>query len=444
MITRGSLLLDGVSAGDVFGYKDEQGNLRSKQGLVTIAEDKTAKSAMLVAAITSTPTGYVFDNTKVTAGDQHITGTVIPVSVTVHLSAVPGELTANALLSGEIGHTQADDTGIWGCDIHLDADSIIYAWATLPLEFSSTSAKMSIDQKPDKPDPGPDPKPDPDPKPEPDPKPDPDQPRDYTIFADAESVPGGYANPSYFEFDASISGPEDLANIKLYALDTSTGEYVLKESTISGDNGNYSLSASWDGGSAYEKFRFQADTNDANGVLSVTIDRHEGVCLSGDTLITLADRTERRLDELTGSELVLGGDLRPAHILRLARGMWSPSHTLYHFDDETVINETHEHRFFNVEQGFWQKLKSWRVGDHAKRLDGGAPALVSVEPKEERAEMFGIWVERGSYWANGLLSGDASANRPLLADATVEQAIDMAESLAEKDLMRILGGGVPL
>lgn len=436
MIKRGSLLLDGVSVGDVFGYKDEQGNLHSKQGLVTIAEDKTAKPAILVAAITSKPTGYVFDNINVTAGDQHITGTVIPVSVTVHLSVVPGELTANALLSGEIGHTQADDTGIWGCDIHLDADSIIYAWATVSLEYSSVSAKMSIDKKPDKPDPDPDPKPDPDP--------DPDQPRDYTIFADAESVPGGFTNPSFFEFGASISGPEDLANIKLYAWDTSAGEYVLKESTVSGDNGNYSLSATWDGGSAYENFRFQADTNDVNGVLSVTIDRHEGVCLSGDTLITLADRTERRLDELTGTELVLGGDMCPARILRLARGMWSPSHTLYHFDDETVIDETHEHRFFNVEQGFWQKLKNWHVGDHAKRLDGGAPALASVEPKEERAEMFGIWVERGSYWANGLLSGDASANRPLLANATVEQAIDMAESLTEKDLMRILEGGVPL
>ena len=432
------MLLDGVSAGDVFGYKDEQGNLRSKQGLVTIAEDKTAKSAVLVAAITSAPVGYVFADTKVSAGDQHITGTVIPVSVTVHLSAVTGELTANALLSGEIGHTQADDTGVWGCDIHLDADNTIYAWAKLPLEFSSTSAKMSIDQKPDKPDPGPNPEPDPDPKPEPEPE----QPRDYTIFADAEAVPGGYSNPSFFEFDASISGPEDLANIKLYALDTSTGEYVLKESTISGDNGNYSLSASWDGGSAYEKFRFQADTNDANGVLSVTIDRHEGVCLSGDTLITLADRTERRLDELTGSELVLGGDLRPARILRLARGMWSPKHTLYHFDDETTIDEIHEHRFYNVDQGFWQKLKNWHIGDHAKHLDGGTPALVSVEPVAERAEMFGIWVERGSYWANRLLSGDASANRPLLANATVEQAIDMAESLTEKNLMEILGGGL--
>lgn len=431
MITRGSLLLDGVSVGEVFGCKDEQGNLRSKQGLVTIAEDKTAKSAMLVAAITSTPTGYVFDNTKVTAGDQHITGTVIPVSVTVHLSAVPGELTANALLSGEIGHTQADDTGIWGCDIHLDADNTIYAWATLPLEFSSTNAAMSIDQKPDKPDPGPDP------------KPEPEQPRAYTITAEFEAVADILNNATDFTFEATVSGPADLANIKLYALDTDVGEYVLKESTVSGDNGNYGLSASWNqSGTPYEKFRVQAGTNDANGELSVSVEMYEAKCLSGDTLITLADRTERRLDELTGTEMVLGGDLHPARILRLARGLWSDRHTLYHFDDETTIDEIHEHRFYNVDQGFWQKLKNWHIGDHAKHLDGGAPALVSVEPKEERAEMFGIWVERGSYWANRLLSGDASANRPLLANATVEQAIDMAESLTEKNLMEILGGGL--
>lgn len=38
---------------------------------------------------------------------------------------------------------------------------------------------------------------------------------------------------------------------------------------------------------------------------------------------------------MTGDELVLGGDLRPARILRLARGMWSDRHTLYHFGDGT-------------------------------------------------------------------------------------------------------------
>lgn len=425
-------MVDGVSVGQKFGYKDNNGNPRMGQGIVTIAEDKTARETMLFAAITDKPIAYVFDKAIITAGDKQVTGTVTPVLTTVHLSVFSGELTAEALLSGEIGQAQSDDTGAWGCDVHLDDKSFVYAWFTPDLSYSdATSAYVSINEEPVKPDPGPDPKP--------------EQPRDYTISADVDAVPDILNDATGFTFVAGISGPADLANIKLYALDTDTNEYVFLESVTSLEGSEYRMEATWDrSGTPYEKFRVKADTNDANGELSVSITTYEAKCLSGDTLITLADRTERRLDELTGTEMVLGGDLHPARILRLARGMWSPSHTLYHFDDETVIDETHEHRFFNVEQGFWQKLKNWRVGDHAKRLDGGAPALVSVEPKEEQAEMFGIWVERGSYWANGLLSGDASANRPLLADATVEQAIDMAESLAEKDLMRILRGGVPL
>lgn len=433
-------MVDGVSVGQKFGYKDNNGNLLDGKNIVTIAEDKTARATMLFAAITNKPIAYVFDKAIITAGDKQVTGTVTPVLTTVHLSVFSGELTAEALLSGEIGQAQSDDEGAWGCDVHLDDKSFVYAWFTPELSYSdATSAYVSINEEPVKPDPGPDPKPDPDPDPKP------EQPRDYTISADVDAVPDILNDATGFTFVAGISGPADLANIKLYALDTDTNEYVFLESVTSLDGSEYRMESTWDrSGTPYEKFRVQAGTNDANGELSVSVTTYEAKCLSGDTLITLADRTERRLDALTGSELVLGGDRRPAHILRLARGMWSPSHTLYHFDDETVIDETHEHRFFNVEQGFWQKLKNWRVGDHAKRLDGCAPALVSVEPKEERAEMFGIWVERGSYWANGLLSGDASANRPLLADATVEQAIDMAESLAEKDLMRILGGGVQL
>ena len=429
-------MVDGVSVGQPFGYKDNNGNPRKAQSIVTIAEDKTAKSAMLVAAITDKPIAYAFDKAIITAGDKQVTGTVTPVLATVHLSVVSGELTADALLGGEIGQAQSDDTGAWGCDVHLDENRTVYAWFTPELSYSdATSAHVSINKEPVKPDPGPDPKPDPDP----------DTPKAYTISSEFEATPSDNDKTTDFTFSATVSGPADLTNIELYVWDMNTAEYTLMPSSVSPFNDKYSLESTWGQiEPPYEKFKIQAGTDDANGELTVTVDQYNAICLSGDTLITLADRTERRLDELTGTEMVLGGDLHPARILRLARGLWSDRHTLYHFDDETVIDETHEHRFFNVEQGFWQKLKNWRVGDHAKRLDGGAPALVSVEPKEERAEMFGIWVERGSYWANGLLSGDASANRPLLADATVEQAIDMAESLAEKDLMRILGGGVPL
>lgn len=427
MITNGSLLLDGVSVGKGIGYKDGKGDPRFGKGLVAITEDKTAKPADLAVAVTSTPVGYVFTKAVVSAVYQRITGTVIPISATVHLSAVSGEVTPDALLRGEIGHTQPDDTGAWVYDVHLEDTSMIYAWATLPLDSSSANARISVDSVTGNPDP------------------EPEQPRAYTITAEFESVADILNNATGFTFSATVSGPADLANIKLYAWDTDTMEYTLMPSAVSPAGNEFILDSTWErSGTPYEKFMVQAGTDDANGKLSVNVNMYEAKCLAGDTLITLADGTERRLDELTGSELVLGGDMCPARILRLARGMWSPSHTLYHFDDETVIDEIHEHRFYNVDHGFWQKLKNWHTGDHAKRLDGGTPVLVSVEPVAERAEMFGIWVERGSYWANGLLSGDASANRPLLANATVEQAIDMAESLAEKDLMRILGGGVQL
>ena len=292
---------------------------------------------------------------------------------------------------------------------------------------------MSIDQKPDKPDPGPDPKPDPDPKPEPEP----DTPKAYTITVDFEAEAEVTGSGAISHIDVQLSGPPDLANVELYVYDGGTYRQPSDPISVSPDGVLHA-----EGIYPATQFRVKAGTDVANSSLSVNVLEYKAECLSGDTLITLADGTERRLDELTGTEMVLGGDLHPARILRLARGMWSPSHTLYHFDDETTIDEIHEHRFYNVDQGFWQKLKNWHIGDHAKHLDGGTPALVSVEPVAERAEMFGIWVEHGSYWANRLLSGDASANRPLLANATVEQAIDMAESLTEKNLMEILGGGL--
>lgn len=435
MITTSYMMLDGVSVEQGTGYKDGSGNIRPGLGWVSIGADGTARQASLVAAITDTPTAYVFAKTVVAAGDRHVTGTVVPVSAMVHLSAVSGNLTPEALLDGEIGYVQPDDTGAWACDVHLDASGLVYAWITIALPIdSATSASVLIDQEPDEPD-----------EPEDPDNPEPEEPRAYTISVDIGAVPNILNNATQFTFAATVSGPADLANIKLYAWDMDTGEYLLMPSSVSEGNGEYALNASWDRhGTPYDQFRVQAGTDDASGVLAVNVMQYEALCLSGDTRITLADGTERRLDELTGGELVLGGDLRPARILRLARGMWSDRHTLYHFDDGTTIDEIHEHRFYDVDQGFWQKLKCWRIGDRARHLDGGTPALVAVEPVEERAEMFGIWVERGSYWANGLLSGDASANRPLLADATAEQAADMAASLDERAVERLFGGGAIL
>mgnify|MGYP003304419034 CR=1 FL=1 len=168
----------------------------------------------------------------------------------------------------------------------------------------------------------------------------------------------------------------------------------------------------------------------------------EPVCLSGDTIITMADGSGKRLDELEVGDALMAGDGYPTTVVRTGRDIWRPFHTLYHFEDGTVIDEISVHRFYNVEQGFWQKLHLWNIGEHAKRLDGTQVALVRVERVDEEAECFGLWTESDDYFANGLLSGNAGANRDLLENASFEQAMDMAISLDEQEIEKMFFGGV--
>lgn len=176
-----------------------------------------------------------------------------------------------------------------------------------------------------------------------------------------------------------------------------------------------------------------------SGEITIAMTSTNNQCLAGDTLITMADGSQKRLDGVRPGDLLLAGDGTPTRAVLVRRGRWSGHHTLYRFSDGTVIDEIHAHRFFNVEQGFWQLLERWRIGDHARRRDGAEAALVSVERVDEAAEMFGLWTESRDYWANGLLSGETAANQALLADATAEQAADMAASLDEQAILQLMG-----
>lgn len=268
----------------------------------------------------------------------------------------------------------------------------------------------------------------------------PSEPKTHTITTEFTATPEIINDQKSFDFSATLTGPADLSNATILAFNDDTGEYeALENLTFTGGGSEWIAQANgtWSG-TPYTSFRAEGETDDENGVISVEVTRYEALCLAGDTLITLADGSEKRLDELTEIDVVMGGDMQPAKILRLARGHWNSYHILYRFDDGITIDEVHEHRFYNVEQGFWQKLKNWSIGEHARRIDGGTAALEAVERIEERKEMFGLWVERDSYWANGLLSGDAEANLPLLCDATAEKAAEMAASLPEREIAKLL------
>ena len=181
-------------------------------------------------------------------------------------------------------------------------------------------------------------------------------------------------------------------------------------------------------------------TSETGGILTIdSIVVTNKDCLSGDTLIVMADGSERRLDSLEVGDVVISDKGLPTKIRALCSGRFNPCHTIYYFEDGTTIDETHLHRFYNVEQGFWQALKRWNIGEHAINKNGEKIALISVEHIDEPAEKFGIWTVDGSYYANGLLSGDTSCNKRLLADASADQAVDMMLSTEEYQLLQLMG-----
>lgn len=161
-------------------------------------------------------------------------------------------------------------------------------------------------------------------------------------------------------------------------------------------------------------------------------------CLSKNTLITLSDYSTKRLDELKSSDILLDRNFKETKILRLERPETFPNYTKHFFENDIIIEEITEHRFYNKTQGCWQRLKKWHPGDIAIDINGNEIKYLGKQFIFSPLERCVLITESGSYFANGLLSGEARLNRDLLADASLEQALDMMESLEEKQLYKLL------
>ena len=268
------------------------------------------------------------------------------------------------------------------------------------------------------------------------------------------STCGGSGEVTAEHFEGSISGQCPIGTDTVYisaATEDSTQD--LLEANVRASAIPTAMLSADESSSASYNISLSGSTSDF--VVWCASDTEEGLtatfdgtfsknapCLSGDTIITMADGSSKRLDKLEVGDTILAGSGMPTTVTKTAHGIWQPFHTLYYFEDGTVIDEIADHRFFNVEQGFWQKLKRWNIGEHAKRYDGEEIALVKVERIDEEAECFGVWTESHDHFANGLLGGEAAANVPFLEDATLEQATDMATSLSEDEIERMFFGGV--
>lgn len=145
-------------------------------------------------------------------------------------------------------------------------------------------------------------------------------------------------------------------------------------------------------------------------------------CLTGDTLVTMADGTQKRLDAISVGDEVLSYDwntmtLVPNRIVYTDKdeGKMHDRLDKWTFDDGTVIQTVHRHEFYNADACEMRYMDTWKLGEHACRMDGTKVALVSHEIVPGEVRHYKITGEKGTnYYANGLLTGDRECPKGII------------------------------
>lgn len=136
-------------------------------------------------------------------------------------------------------------------------------------------------------------------------------------------------------------------------------------------------------------------------------------CLTGDTLITLVDGSQKRIDQLTLTDKILAYNpdtmSLEADDITYTDANYDKTFTEYDvwtFSDGTIIKTVHRHRFYNVEKQAMVYMDEWNIGEHAVNQNGERIALVSHENVKEEVKHYTIFTKHQNYFANGLLSGN--------------------------------------
>ncbi len=137
-------------------------------------------------------------------------------------------------------------------------------------------------------------------------------------------------------------------------------------------------------------------------------------CLTGETMITLADGTCKRLDQVMPGDRVLclnpeTGALDIDEVVE-SDALEHKEHTEYDvwtFSDQTVVKTVYRHRFYNLDQQRMAYMDEWKMGEHAYTRSGKKVALVHHERVQETVRHYTLFTKKwNNYFANNLLSGN--------------------------------------
>lgn len=258
----------------------------------------------------------------------------------------------------------------------------------------------------------------------------------YDVYVDGELYENTTGGVTEYTATVKINGSCDAANcpIKLYDGSDTNGTLLttINENPSVGEVGTFSIKS----GSLYIQTHnytgvtgvwYQVNVNSETGDAIASTSHTEVVpissnvvikfvvmtCLTGDTLITLADGSSKRIDQLTLADKVLSYNpdtmlLEPDEITYTdsAEHKTHTEYKIYTFEDGTTVKTVHRHRFYNVERQAMVYLDEWKLGEHAINIHGEIVALANEITCKTEIQHYTIFTKNQNYFANGLLSGN--------------------------------------
>lgn len=152
----------------------------------------------------------------------------------------------------------------------------------------------------------------------------------------------------------------------------------------------------------------------SSGTESITYNISYGFyCLTGDTLITLDNGTQKRIDQLTLYDKVLSYNPDTMQLeadeITYTDSAENKKHTEYDiwtFSDGTLVKTVHRHRLYNVERQAMVYMDEWNIGEHAVNINDEYVELVGHENVKEEVRHYTLFTKNQNYFVNGLLSGN--------------------------------------
>lgn len=162
----------------------------------------------------------------------------------------------------------------------------------------------------------------------------------------------------------------------------------------------------------YYKIHYTLSDNNSCGVVLLDSDP---ICLTGDTLITMYNGTQKRIDEVEIGDVILSFDFingkQCANTITRTDKREKKAYFEWHkytLSDGTVLKVVHTHAFYSEDEQQFKFIDYFRIGERIRKQNGTSAALVSSELITENVYHYTIAGEQtGSIiYANGCLAAE--------------------------------------